>query len=153
MNPVDHHAYVEDVALFLEQQGLPRIAGRIVGLLLICDPPHRTAAQMAEELGASKGSISTMTRLLLEAGTIEKVAIPGERATHYVLSEHSLEHKLERQVQRMMGFLPLAERGLKLLEKAPENRKRRLRAVRAMYAFMQREVPGLLRRWREERRS
>ena len=143
--------YVEDAALFFEEQGLPRIAGRIVALLMVCDPPHRSARQLGEELGASKGSISTMTRLLLAAGTIEKKALPGDRTTYFVLNEDSLERKLEAAMARLVGFRPLAARGLALLADEPEERKRRLRTIHAMYAFMERELPALIERWRQER--
>lgn len=144
-------AYVEEVALFWEGQGLPRIAGRIVGLLLVCDPPYRTPRQLAEELGASKGSVSAMTRLLLASGTIEVVPIPGERATWYQLSPDSLEQKLERRLTEMVAFRALAERGLTLLEDAPASQRERLETVRSLYAFLERELPALMERWRRER--
>jgi len=143
--------YIEDVALFLEEQGLPRIAGRIVGLLLTCDPPHRSAGQLAQELGASKGSISTMTRLLVESGTLERTSLPGGRTTYFALRPDSLERKLERRLAATVAFRPLAERGLKLLAGQPRERTARLRLVRAMYAFMEQEMSLMLARWREQR--
>lgn len=146
--------YIEEVALFWEGQGLPRIAGRILGLLLVCDPPWRSPTELVDELGASKGSVSTMTRLLLEAGTIERVAPhPGDRATYYQLSPGSLERKLERRIHTMVGFRALAEQGLQLLEHAPADQRARLETVASLYAFLERELPLLLERWREERHA
>ena len=143
--------YVEEVALFWEGQGLPRIAGRILGLLMVCHPPHRTPAQLAEALGASKGSISAMVRLLLRSGTIEVVPMPGERATYYQLSPHSVERKLEARLLQMVAFRGLAEKGLRLLEHAPAERRERLRTLAELYAFLEVELPGLLERWRAQR--
>jgi DNA-binding transcriptional regulator GbsR (MarR family) len=143
--------FVEEAALFWEEQGLPRIAGRILAWLLVCDPPYRSARQLTEELGASKASISTMTRLLQASGTIEVVAIPGERATHFRLTPHTLGRKLERRLQAMVSFLPLARRGLELLADEPPERRERLEEVASMYAFLARELPALLERWRAER--
>ena len=34
--------YVEDFGLYFEQFGLARTAGRMLGWLLVCDPPHQT---------------------------------------------------------------------------------------------------------------
>lgn len=143
-------AYVEDVALYWEAQGLPRIAGRIVGLLLVCDPPHRSAGELVAELGVSKGSVSSMTRLLLETGTIEVVAVPGERATYYRLTPESLERRFERRVERFASFGELARRGLELLDDQPTERTARLRRVASLYAFLERELPRLLERWHAE---
>lgn len=142
--------YVEDVALFWESQGLPRIAGRILGLLLVCEPPYRSAGELAEELGVSKGSVSSMTRLLLASESVETTAFPGDRATYYRLTPDSLDRKLERRLAMMMRFRALAERGIELLEGEPEERSARLRRVASLYGFLEREVPRLLERWREE---
>ena len=147
----DTAPWIETVALFWERQGLPRIAGRIVGLLLVCDPPHRSSKQLVEELGASKGSVSAMTRLLLQSGTIEPVAVPGDRATYYQLSPGSVERKLEARLAAMVGFRALAEAGLELLDDAPPERRARLEAVASLYSFLERELPLLLERWRAER--
>lgn len=146
-------AYVEDVALFWERQGLPRIAGRIVGHLLVCDPPHRSAGQLVADLEVSKGSVSTMLRLLLTSKSIEAVAVPGDRATYYQLSPDSLERKLEQRLAHMTSFRALADRGLSLLDGEPAERTRRLRKVASMYAFMERELPQLLERWRAEQEA
>lgn len=144
--------YVEDVALYWEGHGVPRIAGRILGLLLICDPPYRSAKQLADELGASKASISTMTRLLLTAESIEAVALPGDRGTYFQLTPRGLERKLERRIASMVSFTDLANRGLEILgPDAPEERSARLKTVASLYAFLDRELPLLLERWRKER--
>ncbi|MCA9610875.1 MAG: MarR family transcriptional regulator [Myxococcales bacterium] len=143
-------AYVEDVALYWEAQGLPRIAGRIVGLLLVCDPPHRSPGELVEELGVSKGSVSAMTRLLVEAGTIEVVAVPGGRATYYRLTPESLERRFERRLRSFTSFGALAQRGLELLEDEPAERTARLRRIASLYAFLERELPLLLERWHAE---
>ena len=60
-----HAAYVEDVALYWEAQGLPRIAGRIVGWLMICDPPHRSARQLADDLGGGAGGKEGARRVIV----------------------------------------------------------------------------------------
>ena len=141
---------IEDVALYWERHGVPRIAGRVIGLLLVCDPPYRSVGQIATELNVSKGSASTMTRLLLTSESIERVPVPGERATYYRLKPDSLERKLEARLAMMVGFRQLAEEGVALLEGAPSGRRERLERVSRMYAFMEREMGLMLERWRAE---
>jgi DNA-binding transcriptional regulator GbsR (MarR family) len=142
--------YIEDVALFWEKQGLPRIAGRIVALLLVCDPPYRSASQLVDTLGVSKGSVSSMTRLLVNVGTIETMALPGDRATYFRLTPDGMERKFARRVESMAAFRALADRGLELLKDEPPERSERLRETAALYAFMEREIPLLWARWRQE---
>jgi DNA-binding MarR family transcriptional regulator len=148
-------AYVEEVALFFEQSGLPRIAGRVLGLLLVCDPRVRSAAELADELGVSKGSISTMTRLLVRSGLIEKVGIPGERTTYFRLRDDGFESLFAFKLQALVSFRPLADRGLQLLGEVDPSadRSHRLRVIRALYAFFEREMPVMLDKWRDERET
>ncbi|HEX7974611.1 MAG TPA: MarR family transcriptional regulator, partial [Anaerolineales bacterium] len=75
--------FVEEVALVFEEIGIARMAGRILGWLLISNPPHQSADELAEALQASKGSISTMTRLLIQADLIERIGLPGERRDYF----------------------------------------------------------------------
>ncbi|MEX1256417.1 MAG: MarR family transcriptional regulator [Gemmatimonadota bacterium] len=144
-------AFVEEVALFLEPGGMPRIAGRIVGYLLVCDPPHRSAAQLAEELSVSRGSVSTMVRMLRTTGLLEPAPVPGERAIHLRLSDDGFEAVFEHQIRQVSAFGELASKGLTVLRGAPSERTRRLRLLAALYGFYEREMPGLLERWRTER--
>ena len=143
--------FVEDAALHWEHHGLPRIAGRILGLLMVCEPPYRSASQLEHELGASRGSVHAMTRLLLTGGTIETTAVPGDRATYYRLAPNSFEEKFEKRLGALMSFQELANRGLELLRDAPPERSAHLRELLSMYSFMERELPLLFERWRQER--
>jgi hypothetical protein len=60
-------AWVERVATFFaEHYGLPPITGRILGWLMICDPPEQSPAEIAAAIGASRASLTTNIRLLIE---------------------------------------------------------------------------------------
>ncbi|MDQ6608042.1 MAG: MarR family transcriptional regulator, partial [Actinomycetota bacterium] len=80
MNQRSLERFIEALAVQLElDASTPRMVGRALGWLLVCDPPAQSAAELAESLQASKGSISTSTRALLRMGFIERVRLRGER--------------------------------------------------------------------------
>ena len=74
----DEDEFLEAMARTLGM-GMPRMAGRLWAYLAICDPPEQTAAQIAERLQASRGSVSGMARLLEHVGLIRRVTHPGDR--------------------------------------------------------------------------
>lgn len=130
------------------------MAGRILGLLLLCDPPHRTASQLADELSASKGGISEMTRLLIGFGLVERFARPGERASYLRVRDDGFETLFEAEIRILDGFSPVADRGLALVEDERAGRSdagARLKALRALFRFFEEAMPELLDRWRSER--
>ena len=146
--------FVEDVGIAFEQTGLPRTAGRIFGWLLISDPPHQSTSELAEALMASRGSISSMTRLLIQMGTIERISLTGVRHGYFHLRpdawQHMIKHGLEDEIKM---FQQLAEHGLELLADNPPLTRKGLEEMRDIYTFFEREFPALVERWEQDRKG
>jgi len=71
--------HIERVGLFFEKSGFPRMVGRVLGYLLIAEPPHKTFNEIQEYLQASKSSISTSLQFLLNQGLVGYFTLPGDR--------------------------------------------------------------------------
>ena len=148
---VEH--FVEEVGVFFEQLGTTRMAGRIFGRLLISVPPHQPVDDLARALHASKGSISTATRYLIQVGLIERIGVPGERRDYFCMKSNVWVNVLRQRISTVALFEELARRGLDLLEgESPEVRER-LEEVLDYCTFVDEELPGLLERWEERRRQ
>ena len=143
--------FVEDVGIFFEREVMPRMAGRVLGWLMICDPPYQSPAELAEALLASKGSISTMTRLLIRIGLIERFVIPGERHDHFRIKPGAWGHMMEQGADQIKVGRQLAERGLELTKGKNLLTRQWLEEMRGMYAFFEQEFPALVERWEQER--
>ncbi len=143
--------FVEELAVSLEAEGLPRMAGRIFAFLLICRPPEQTAAELARELHASAGAISTMTRLLVGAGLIERVSRAGQRADHFRIPVEGLTSVVEAAALRIGRYRRLTARGLGLLADRPPDERARLQELHDLYAFFERRYPLLVDDWRRQR--
>jgi DNA-binding transcriptional regulator GbsR (MarR family) len=139
------------MALRLEREGLTRMAGRIWGWLLVCDPPYQSAADLAAVLRASKGSISTMTALLIRASLIERVALPGQRRHYYRMRPVAMASLLRERFTRITALRELAEEGLELLAERPPELRARLDDLRDVLVFIEREYPAMLDRWEGRR--
>lgn len=158
MGQEQHHSeekiFVEEVGLFFEQWGLSRMAGRLLGWLLISDPPYQSANELTEVLMASKGSISTTTRLLIHMGLIERQSLPGKRRSYFQIKLGAWDQMLKDSLRDLMAVrLLLAERGLKLLEGKPPELRKRLEDMLDAYTFFEREFPALLERREQERKE
>ncbi len=140
--------FAEEVGIVFEQTGMPRMAGRILGWLLISDPPHQSTEQLTKALMASKGSISTMTRLLIQIGLIERLSLPGVRRDYFRLRSDAWQHMIGRGLTEEIKMVrQLAERGLELLGDKTPVTKKWLEEMRDVYTFLEREFPTLLERW------
>jgi DNA-binding transcriptional regulator GbsR (MarR family) len=141
--------YVERWGMLYEQLGAPRMMGRVIGLLLICDPPHQTAKEIADAIGASIGSVSTITRNLSQMGMIERFGIPGKRSAYFRIKPGALSQMLKRRVAQIKAMHDLAEEGLHLLSSSDEDSRMRLTEIESYCTFVHRELPALIDRWEE----
>jgi len=102
--------FVEDISLYFEQMGLPRMAGRVLGVLLISDPLAQSLTDLCEILQASKSSISTTTRLLTEMGLIERAASPVPRQVFFQFKPGGWVVFIRQRLRLWASLHQLAER-------------------------------------------
>jgi DNA-binding transcriptional regulator GbsR (MarR family) len=142
--------FVERLAVAHEADGLCRIAGRIFGLLLLCER-EMSLDEITSELGASKGSASVNTRLLEQRGIVERVSKPGDRRDYYRIMPNLFERTMEQRLARWQRFHEIVTHGLAELELSPAVRNR------LMDFEMQQEnirdvIETALEKWRSRRK-
>ena len=145
--------FIEKVGLTFEQLGFPRMGGRIIGWLLISESPQATMGELTEALQASKSSMSSLTRLLIQFNLIEVVSLPGVRRDYFRIRSDAWTNALRDRFTQATTFRRLAEEGLSLLKDTPPEQRQRLQEMHLMYAFLEREIPQLIDRWEKERQA
>jgi DNA-binding transcriptional regulator GbsR (MarR family) len=104
----DERRYAEEAAVLLGGMGLQPACGKLLGWLLICDPPQQSSAELAAALALSKASVSTGMRTLERIGLARRVAVPGVRGHVYEMRPDALidigsdAGRLYRQVRELM---------------------------------------------------
>jgi DNA-binding transcriptional regulator GbsR (MarR family) len=142
-------AFIEQAAQQLYEQGLPRMAGRVWGYLLICEPPQQTAAELATALQASRSSISGTVKLLEAGGLVQRSTTPGDRRERFSIPSDFAHQILRRRMAFISSWVTLADLGLEAIaDRAPESSER-LRDLRSMWEFMEGEIPALIERYLE----
>jgi DNA-binding transcriptional regulator GbsR (MarR family) len=137
--------------LWSKSYGLPRMTGRVLGWLLVCDPPEQTAAQLAEALDASKGSISGATRSLVRAGLVERLHVRGQRADRFRIRPEAWDEQIRDQ--GVGEARALVAQGLEALAGASRARRARLEELDMFYAWWQSRIPALAAEWEQYKRA
>jgi hypothetical protein len=138
--------FVDRMGDLFDQIGHPRIAGKLFGYLLICDPPEQNAAQIREAVGASAGSVNTTLRLLQGVGFVERRGEPGSRRLWYRIAPGAFARVLTIRMQLVSQLRAMAEMGLAEVGQHSA-RASRLREMRDCYAFFEQDFPALLERY------
>lgn len=152
-SPAELEAFVEKMGEYFVSIGSTRIAGRIVGWLLVCEPSHQSAEDLARATGASKGSVSNVLKLCLAGGLIERIGLPGERRAYYQIRPEAWSDMFVARMAKMAELRRIADEGLKMLEGLSVDRTARLRAMRDLYAFYEAQIPTMLELWKARQKK
>ena len=118
-----------------------RTAGRILGWLMICDPPHRSASELIDELDVSSGSVSTQIRLLERLQFVERHTFPGDRVTYYQLKPDVWVEVMASEMGHLERMRAISEVGARVV---PEERPERLTDVGLIAQFFLEKWPSFM---------
>lgn len=143
---------IEKFGLTFEQEGLPRIAGRIIGFLMLQGGPC-TLDDLAEHLQISKTSASTNTRLLEQHGILERTAKAGDRRDYYQLAGDYGEQMFAMAKLRIQRFYQLLTDAVGEHPAGESGSRERLRSMQRFYEFLLTDLDDSVLRWRSFQKS
>ncbi|MCM6778950.1 MarR family transcriptional regulator [Nocardia sp. CDC159] len=137
----------ERLALTMAQGGMQKTTARVMTALLYSEQETMTAADLCERLSISTGAVSTAVKQLTQSGLIERVPAPGSRREHYRFPKGAWAHLLSQQNVMLKVMRDAAQEGLDAVA-ADTPTATRLHEMQDFYAYMDRELPPLIDRWR-----
>ena len=141
---------VEQMGLFFQKLGVPRASGQMLGYLLACDPPEKTATEIGLGTGLSPASISSSSRLLVQMGAVEPRHRIGDRKTYYRVLP---DLWINTARQKLSMFAELAVIGRRIVDAGSADRQDGIEEMVAFADFWQEEIPRLVKRWQARKAS
>ena len=133
--PDAQRGFVEEMGLLFEAERFPRIAGRVLGFLLLAEEAASLDA-IAAALDVTKASVSTNARMLEARGLVERVSHPGDRRDHYRIVADLPHRTLEARVARMRRVRDVLARGQATVQPTSKAVRTRFRHMVAAYDFV-----------------
>ncbi|AUS77878.1 MarR family transcriptional regulator [Actinoalloteichus sp. AHMU CJ021] len=139
--------YVERFARQMGDLGMPRMAARVLIVLLVADR-SRTAAELGEELGASAPAISGAVSYLGRVGILEREREPGQRRDRYWVDENVWYLTLVRRTDLLRQLEDLLNEGVHVVGDGTRAGGR-LRESARFWEFLRGELPQITKKWQE----
>ena len=127
------------------------MSGRLLGALMVAEPPERSQEELADFLGVSRGSVSQASRMLVDAGLVERRRRRGDRRDFFSVRPEAWSDMIERRVDAIVALRLLAERGIAVVDDEGTAGHQALAGLVDVCTFFETEWPGLVARWRRER--
>ncbi len=135
---------------YAREHGFPPMAGRLLGYLMICDPPQQTIDELGEALMASRSAITGAVKLLEGYGIVLRSRTVGERVDRVKANPAGLEPR-NFDSRTFKEQAALFREGLALLSDTAPARRAPLEELAALADFLDERLPQVLAEWRERR--
>jgi DNA-binding transcriptional regulator GbsR (MarR family) len=131
---------------------VPRIASRMFAALLLSGE-ELSSHELVERLGVSSASVSTMGRLLVGLGMVERRVSPETRRDLFRVPDDAwaqLQRDDERIISQVVDWL---ERAIDLRRRRDGEAPDAMIEMRNFFAFLEQEIPTQIARYAEWRTS
>jgi DNA-binding transcriptional regulator GbsR (MarR family) len=139
---------VEEIGVAFEKTGIQPMIGRVLGFLLLADPPYQTFYAIQEFLGASKSSISHALNSLMFEGIVEYITFSGDRKRYFRLN---VQNWLEDAKCKMSDFREVDKVLVEAMQLRDPNKhpefNEGLRKIFSFHVFMSQEMPKMIAKW------
>jgi DNA-binding transcriptional regulator GbsR (MarR family) len=131
---------------YARRYAFPPMAGRVLGYLLVCDPPDQTIAELSDALLASRSAVTGALDALERIGTIRRSRAAGQRADR-VRVDFSSAQSHGFDVSEYQELADLAREGLEVLKDAPPERRATLMEMEAFADWLVERTRVMQEEW------
>ena len=149
MPNVEEHGQTEtrEFPASLEQlfaaRGWPRLVGRVIGELMLAEPPYLSTAELCERIGTSKGHLSSAISMLEVMEMIDRFGRSGSRQHHYRLREDAFLRAVQAGAEPSRLMADAADRACGEVAEGSRAHDQLVR-LRDFYRFLARRFPELV---------
>jgi DNA-binding transcriptional regulator GbsR (MarR family) len=131
---------------YARRYAFPPMAGRVLGYLLVCDPPNQTIAELSDALLASRSAVTGALDVLERLDAVRRSRAAGERMDR-VRVDFSSAKARGFDVSEYQELGDLAREGLEVLKDAPPERRATLMEMEAFADWLVERTRTLQEEW------
>ncbi len=135
---------------YARRYGFPPMVGRVLGYLLVCDPPGQTIAELSDALLASRSAITGALDVLERLHAIRRSRAAGERMDR-VRVDFSSAQARGFDISEYEELGDLAREGLKVLTQASPERRATLVELAAFADWLVDRTRAMQQEWEAHR--
>ncbi|TAF67775.1 MAG: MarR family transcriptional regulator [Cytophagales bacterium] len=140
---------VEKIGIVCDKDGFPPLAGRLLGFMILAEPPHKTFDEIVAFLNASKSAVSNTLKFLENQKMIDYTTFPGDRKRYFRLSVENWSNVL---IDKMVWLKAMQEQltiALKIRTEENPEFNEGLRNIIELYEIVIEEMPLIIEKWKK----
>jgi DNA-binding transcriptional regulator GbsR (MarR family) len=138
---------VEKIGVAMEMGGLQPAVGRVLGCLMVSDPPYKTFDEIQGYLGISKSAVSNALNGLMSREIVDYITLPGDRKRYFQLAQTGMISQMKKRLVRHSAMPELLRAVIQARSnKYPEFNKNLLE-ICDFFSFMEKEMLSSIDKW------
>jgi DNA-binding transcriptional regulator GbsR (MarR family) len=138
---------VEKIGVVVEKAGFQPAVGRVLGCLMVSDPPYKTFDEIQRYLGISKSAVSNALNGLMSRDMVDYITMPGDRKRYFQLAAHGMISQMKKKI----GLHSAMPQLLQIVVEARSNKypefNRSLLETSEFLSFMEKEINAAIDKW------
>jgi len=140
---------VEKIGIVYEKAGHTPMAGRIVGVLFLSEPPYKSFDELVKALSASKSAISNGLNLLIAMGLVEYETFSGDRKRYFKLNLIALETIFRKELENIGNFSLLLKKVRETRSSKYSDFNKGIDNFIKLIDIFQAEYPRIIEKWKK----
>jgi len=124
----------------LKSMGSTSAIGKVIGYLIVTEPPYHSFEEIQADLHLSKGSVSNTLKIMEMQGLIEYFTVAGDRKRYFRLALKNREFLLMRQISETDKFISIMQDALLLRTPGNEEFETELMKYIDLYKLLQMKI-------------
>lgn len=137
--PPEKAAYVDQFTSFGVALGMPRSVARVLGFLLISQPPEQSADGVQAATKLSTGAVNNALRTLHAIALVKRVHVPGDRHFYYRFDPDGWHSTLRHRLNMLAQARQVAAAGLSI-----DANNQRLIGMYDFFTWSETEFAGIM---------
>ncbi len=138
---------VEEIGVVVEKAGFQPAVGRVLGCLMVSDPPYKSFDEIQRYLGISKSAVSNALNGLMSREMVDYITLPGDRKRYFRLAAHGMISQMKKRI----GLHSAMPQLLRVVVEARSNKypefNKSLLETSEFLSFMEKEINAAIDKW------
>ncbi len=142
---------VEKIGIVCDKDGFPPLAGRLLGYLMLAEPPHKTFDEIVDFLQASKSAVSNTLKFMEAQGMVDYITFPGDRKRYFKMNASEWHLVVLKKMEFIKQMREKIAEVIEIRTDAHPDFNQELKDLHELYNLFLEELPKLVMRWKANR--
>ena len=144
---------VERIGIVCDKDGFPPLAGRLLGFLMLAEPPYKSFDEIVEFLQASKSAVSNTLKFLETQGMVDYTTFPGDRKRYFRMSVENWASVVLQKIDFIKLMKEKLTEVLEIRSAKYAEFNQNLHDIIKLYDVILEAFPQIIARWEESRKK